>query len=177
MPSFGFVSHVNICWQIWNLDKTTALFHTQEVFLEGIQSPFPPAAELSLPSRAQDSSRGFLSKTALAQQWDGSLLELEPELWDKRSTPSSAPPVWQHTLKHKDKWKHGQREGRFQCTQQINPRILSLHTYSCLWTTINLTKGARRVSRDTWKRFMPHSNELRPIGCRLLLSVSGHSII
>lgn len=84
--------------------------------------PFPPAAEVP-----EQNSTG----TAV-----GSMLHTFPSLSCL-------------TLKHRDKWKHGQRGGRFQCTQQINPRILFLHTYSCLQATINLTKGARRVSRDT----------------------------
>lgn len=165
MPSFGFVSSVNICWQIWNLDKTVALFHTQNVFWEWFQSPCSPCC-IAVPSQQGPGQQQEVPEQNSTGTAVGSLLEL----WDECSTPSPAPSGWQHALKHGDKWKHGQRGGRFQCTQQINLRILSLHTYSCLRTTINLTKGARRVSRDTWKRFMPHSNELMPPSCRLLLS-------
>lgn len=31
-------------------------------------------------------------------------------------------------------------------------QILSLHTYSCLWTTINLTKGARESVQGHMKK-------------------------
>lgn len=162
-PNFRSIGNLGICWQIRNLEDWELFSKLQmgEALQDWIQSSAPVSEQQN--SRASCRSEGF------PRCWSCSVPHRDTAPGHR--DPPWLTAVWQLAVKH---WRQMKALTKRRTTPVLHtdkfqgyyPFIsTTVHGQQLIWQSMPM-----RVSRDTWRSFIPHSDEPVLLDCWLLSS-------